>query len=508
MVEETPHPERWGRFAPGAPEGPDVKKFCTPLFLAAQLKPEAVAVAVCEVLLEFGASVDMLTAGDASTPLWNAVQAGNASVVAVLLANGANADADVDKCEWKIHVWEAGIVGGNNTGYSVDGWHYIDQLVHENSVVSRVRTTPLLTAAEKGQPRIVELLLERGATVDKPADDGSTAFSVATRCGHAEVVRLLQKAGAREDIVHRPFERKLLSTKRGGRLEGWLDGFTPGRSTALYYRKPWTPWALFLHDEHYDRWKSDYDEQRSAKCDFKEARPSDDHLLWSSLSDGKKEAYEARARELNAEWDAEHSDAIAAGARAEAEWEARRALAREREQAKRAEAKKTHEEDKRKAVIAFIEVFTGLVQSVERRDGGVTARLEVAVEDSEVVDHFQLRQYGGTGDTTVCDWWSTSRCTSGRDKPGLCELRLFRNKPEQLLPAPCGKCWTCKYVEDGECEHPIAVDMSHKAVVRRSGRLLFAAPLGVFSRFSVGELKCIHARFSCLRYFVRAANGA
>jgi len=214
----------------------DVKKRCTPLYLAAQAEPEPAGVAMATLLLQRGADVDKRTTEDASTPLWNAVRCGHADVVALLLLHGANADADVDACTW---------VCGN-----LDCMTQLEERVN-CAAVKKVRTTPLLTAAKKGHAGIVRLLLEHGATVDKAADDGSTAFYVATQNGHEEAAKLLEAAGASPDFVVCPIKSTaavdhwsfmppgFMRVDRGGRpdrgSDDWLGSYAAGRSTAIFY---------------------------------------------------------------------------------------------------------------------------------------------------------------------------------------------------------------------------------------------------------------------------------
>ena len=55
--------------------------------------------------------------------------------------------------------------------------------------------TPLMEAVRKRQPKLVELLLSRGAKVNARSNDGHTALFY---CGDAEMSRLLKRAGAKK----------------------------------------------------------------------------------------------------------------------------------------------------------------------------------------------------------------------------------------------------------------------------------------------------------------------
>ena len=50
--------------------------------------------------------------------------------------------------------------------------------------------------SQKGHLEIAKLLVEKGAVVDQPANDGDTALTQASLCGHLEVVDFLLSAGA------------------------------------------------------------------------------------------------------------------------------------------------------------------------------------------------------------------------------------------------------------------------------------------------------------------------
>ena len=63
------------------------------------------------------------------------------------------------------------------------------------------RTTALMCAAYHGHSGVVELLLGRGADVDKANNDGKTALIVAAKKGNLKAVKKLLEAGANVDKV-------------------------------------------------------------------------------------------------------------------------------------------------------------------------------------------------------------------------------------------------------------------------------------------------------------------
>ena len=64
-----------------------------------------------------------------------------------------------------------------------------------------VGMTPLMLAALNGYSRVVEILLEKGATISIADSDGLTALHAGALGGHAAVTRLLVKAGADLEVA-------------------------------------------------------------------------------------------------------------------------------------------------------------------------------------------------------------------------------------------------------------------------------------------------------------------
>jgi ankyrin repeat protein len=58
--------------------------------------------------------------------------------------------------------------------------------------------TALIMAASNGHTETVKFLLERGADVNAKDNDGFTALKAARKAGHLDIVQLLKKAGAKE----------------------------------------------------------------------------------------------------------------------------------------------------------------------------------------------------------------------------------------------------------------------------------------------------------------------
>ena len=62
-------------------------------------------------------------------------------------------------------------------------------------------STPLYTAASHGHKKVVKLLLDRGAVINKANDGGYTPLSVAAIFGHAMVAKILLDRGAECNTV-------------------------------------------------------------------------------------------------------------------------------------------------------------------------------------------------------------------------------------------------------------------------------------------------------------------
>ena len=70
------------------------------------------------------------------------------------------------------------------------------RLLARGAAVNRPGWAPLHYAASGPEPKVVALLLERGAVVDAPSPNRSTALMMAARYGSEDSVRLLRARGA------------------------------------------------------------------------------------------------------------------------------------------------------------------------------------------------------------------------------------------------------------------------------------------------------------------------
>jgi bla regulator protein blaR1 len=165
----------------------------TPLIAAAR----GGSVAAIELLIASGADVNRAVEGDGN-PLIAAAQHGHVDAVRLLLGRGAAIDAGVPG-DGNALIMAAGAGQADVVRLLLDQGASIEQVVpgDENA---------LIHASESGQADVVRLLIAGGADVNarvraetvRGGFEWRTPLSMARRNGHAEVVRILQAAGARE----------------------------------------------------------------------------------------------------------------------------------------------------------------------------------------------------------------------------------------------------------------------------------------------------------------------
>lgn len=170
---------------------------CTVLHMAA----EAGEVSMVEILLENGANVNA-TRVDGCTPLWLAAFVGNVAVAKLLLQAGANMEAVPDNCGAPLFV-------ASRQGHV----HAVKLLLEWGADANKTTnsgTSPLFVASMNGHAEVVAALVENGANIDHFVGRaefqhvGVTALFVACQCGHKDVVKVLLTAGADANVVCSP----------------------------------------------------------------------------------------------------------------------------------------------------------------------------------------------------------------------------------------------------------------------------------------------------------------
>lgn len=126
------------------------------------------------------------------TPLIYSALAGNTEIIKLLLAKGANINA-----LHQHNVTALMIVAQVGNPNAV---HLMLSNGSEVNIIDGFGYSALMyaVASESNDSNMIIALLNKGAKVDVKAGDGQTALKLAGRKGKSEIVRLLQKAGAKE----------------------------------------------------------------------------------------------------------------------------------------------------------------------------------------------------------------------------------------------------------------------------------------------------------------------
>lgn len=145
-----------------------------------------------------GAVSDLLARGfDPNSPdekgqtgLHLAIRDGSPKVAAVLLSH-PSVRVDAPNANDETALMLAALKG------NVDA---AQRLLDRGAAVNRPGWTPLHYAATGPEPRLVALLLERGALVDAPSPNGSTALMMAARYGSDDSALMLLAKGASTSV--------------------------------------------------------------------------------------------------------------------------------------------------------------------------------------------------------------------------------------------------------------------------------------------------------------------
>ncbi|MGO9463067.1 MAG: ankyrin repeat domain-containing protein [Isosphaeraceae bacterium] len=192
----------------------------TPLHVAANIGD----VEKCKLLLDSGARVNAATA-DGATPIFFAAVWKHKPVCDLLLARGARLD-----------LWTASALGNLP---EVKTFLAADPKL-ANTPDERLRRPPLLWAAERGEPALVELLIKSGADASVCAPtysqagnvvtgpdilgkegerNGETPLHLAAKRGSLPILRQLISAGAKTDVVDESNRTPLIRSVDAGHLE-------------------------------------------------------------------------------------------------------------------------------------------------------------------------------------------------------------------------------------------------------------------------------------------------
>jgi ankyrin repeat protein/L-ascorbate metabolism protein UlaG (beta-lactamase superfamily) len=169
---------------------------------------------VVALLVEKGADVDVRNT-EGKTPLMAASQSGQPEVAELLLRKGADPNASVNDGRTALH--EAARSGLPDLVNAL--------LSHGANANARERNfgwSPLHIASAKGYGTIVTSLLEHGADVHMEDGKGRTPLRLAAKHVHKDVSRLLEKAGARGDVIEEEFVRSPFPKESPGEGEAYV----------------------------------------------------------------------------------------------------------------------------------------------------------------------------------------------------------------------------------------------------------------------------------------------
>ncbi|KAL7918360.1 ankyrin repeat-containing domain protein [Trichoderma austrokoningii] len=147
-----------------------------------------------QYLLEQGASLDLPDAGGC-TPVLHAAIKGKASVVEALLDHGADIEG-VDNGKRTMLSWTAFLGHEDATRVLLDRRANLEALDKNGQ-------TPLHATAGTRHAGIVQMLIDKGANVNS-TDGESSPLSLAAHHGNPQIVRMLLQAGASTEFITTP----------------------------------------------------------------------------------------------------------------------------------------------------------------------------------------------------------------------------------------------------------------------------------------------------------------
>lgn len=139
-----------------------------------------------ELLLVKGANVEARNTSS-ETPLSVASRQGDAKAVKLLLNHGADIEA----------ITETGLTPLSQA--AIWARHDVVNLLLDHGADIETEQAPLALAATKGYTRLVELLLRRGANIERKDSDGRTPLALAAFSGESTVAGILLSKGAKID---------------------------------------------------------------------------------------------------------------------------------------------------------------------------------------------------------------------------------------------------------------------------------------------------------------------
>ena len=142
------------------------------------------------LLLERGANIEEVN-DEGYTPLMEAAREGHEEMVALLLSQGADINAQTEETQ------ETALTLACCGGFL----EVADFLIKAGADLELGASTPLMEAAQEGHLDLVKYLLENGALVNAQTGTGDTALTYACENGHTDVADLLLQYNA--ELVRR-----------------------------------------------------------------------------------------------------------------------------------------------------------------------------------------------------------------------------------------------------------------------------------------------------------------
>ena len=159
------------------------------------------------LLLERGANIEEVN-DEGYTPLMEAAREGHEEMVALLLSQGGDINAQTEETQ------ETALTLACCGGFL----DVADFLIKAGADIEAGANTPLMEAAQEGHLDLVRHLINCGANVNATTSSGDTALMYACENGHTDVAELLLQAGA--DLEHEAEggRTSLMKASRAGHL--------------------------------------------------------------------------------------------------------------------------------------------------------------------------------------------------------------------------------------------------------------------------------------------------
>jgi ankyrin repeat protein len=189
-------------------------------------------------LMTLGASVNEVNTITGETPLIAAARHGHVNVVNFLIDSGARRNA-TDKS------------GADAVSAAISSakFEVLQTLLKKGFDIDGNRLGPLLiSASNSGEIRIVEHLLQAGASIDYQGPDGETVLMAAVKSGKMELVNSLLKRGAKVGSADSVGRTPLILAAQSGRWETCEALIASGYSVNVKDLRGNTPliWALLM----------------------------------------------------------------------------------------------------------------------------------------------------------------------------------------------------------------------------------------------------------------------